>query len=434
MTETVTRADLAERFRLHNWSPYIPHQPQPKQHIFLLARQREVLYGGQVGGGKSDGLLMGALQDVEVPGYSALLLRRRYTDLVKAGALIYRSHQWLDPTDATFNQQQKQWTFPSGSTVEFGYITNDADLEQYQSAEYQYVGFDELTQFTLHQYTYMMSRVRRVVGVDAPLRIRAGTNPGGPGHEWVKSRFRLGSKHRTDPIPAKRLFIPAGLDDNRYLRKDEYEEGLSNLRSVTRQQLLHGDWDVNEEGTKFKRSWFPIVDATPTGLRLARYWDLASTEKDRSRESHDPDFTVGALVGISNDGTIYILDIVRDRTTPQGVDRMVSTTAARDGREVPIWMEQEPGASGVRTIDYFRRSVLQGFAFRPDKVSGSKELRANPLSSQAEAGNVVIVRGAWNEDWLAEAESFPIGEHDDQVDAVSGAYQMLTKHREWKVG
>jgi len=433
-----TRADLAAAFALHNWAPAVPHQPTPKQHIFLLADESEVLYGGQVGGGKSDGLLMGAAQDISVPGYAALLLRRRYSDLVKAGALISRSREWFAPMgNARWIAAEKKWEFQTSgrpASIEFGYIANDADLDQYQSAEYQYIGFDELTQFTKHQYTYMLSRRRRVEGLDVPLRIRAATNPGGIGHEWVKERFRLGTKYKGTTRHKGRLFIPAGLADNPYLDAASYEEGLMELGSVTRQQLMYGDWDVNEAGTKFKRSWFNIVDAAPTGLRSVRYWDLASTEKDVSKHSHDPDWTAGARVGLSGDGDIYILDIVKDRTTPKGVDRLVRHTAETDGREIVVWMEQEPGSSGVRTIDYFRRTVLGGFEFRPDKVSGSKELRANPLSSQAEAGNVHVVRAGWNEDWFDEAEAFPNGDHDDQVDAVAGAYQMLTTRREWEFG
>ena len=88
-------------------------------------------------------------------------------------------------------------------------------------------------------------------------------------------------------------------------------------------------------------------------------------------------------------------------------------------------MEQEPGASGVQAIDYYRREVLKGFDFHADKKASSKVLRTAPLASAAEAGNVRIVQGNWNEEFLDEFEVFPQGTHDDQVDAVSGAFEKL---------
>ena len=125
----------------------------------------ETLYGGAAGGGKSDWLLMSALDYVDVPGYAALLLRRTYQDLAKPGALIDRAHSWLHQTDARWNEQKKQWRFPSGAVIDFGYLEQANDVYQYQSAEYQMVGFDELTQFEEPQYLYLFSRLRRLRGV-----------------------------------------------------------------------------------------------------------------------------------------------------------------------------------------------------------------------------------------------------------------------------
>jgi hypothetical protein len=126
-------------------NPFIPHKPPPKQAEFLLKAEREALYGRAAGGGKSDALLMGALQWVEVPSYSALLLRRTYSDLAKAGALMDRAKEWLYHTAARPKDGGKKWVFPSGATLEFGYLDAETDKYQYQSAEYQYIAFDELT-------------------------------------------------------------------------------------------------------------------------------------------------------------------------------------------------------------------------------------------------------------------------------------------------
>ena len=397
-------------------NPWIPHDPTPKQAYFLLLPHREAFYGGAAGGGKSDALLMAALQYVDVPGYAAILFRRTYADLSLPGALMSRSHEWLGGK-AKWRDSTKTWIFPSGATLSFGYLETEKDKYRYQSAEFQFIGFDELTQFTETQYRYLFSRLRRLEGVDIPLRMRSASNPGGEGHEWVKQRFIVEGRSKGRP------FVPAKLDDNPYLDHEEYIKSLNELDPITREQLLKGDWTARETGNKFKREWFEIVDSYPADARMVRYWDLAATEP---KPGKDPDWTAGALLG-EKDGIYYIIDIKRTRATPQGVEKLIKQTAELDGKRVTIYMEQEPGSSGVNTIDYYRRRVLAGFAFYGNKTTGSKEIRANPVSSAAEAGNVKLVRCPWINDFLDEAELFPNGAHDDQVDAVSGAFEMLTR-------
>ena len=159
---------------------YIPHKPFDNQIDFLTYDAEELLYGGQAGGGKSNCLLMSALQYVDRPNYSALLLRRTYQDLSQPGAIMSRAKDWLSGfKEVNWNNQTKTFTFPSGATLSFGYLSHDNDLDQYQGAEFQFVGFDELTQFTEKQYTYLHSRLRKLKNSDVPLRMRAGTNPGG---------------------------------------------------------------------------------------------------------------------------------------------------------------------------------------------------------------------------------------------------------------
>src|SRR5262249_37129855 len=137
---------------------YVPHTPTDRQKLFLDLPHREAFYGGAAGGGKSDALLMGALEHVNEPGYAALILRRTFADLKKPKALLDRAKEWLSNTGATYNSQDHQWVFPSGAILAFGYLQNEDDKFQYQSAEYQYIAFDELTQFTETQYTYLFSR------------------------------------------------------------------------------------------------------------------------------------------------------------------------------------------------------------------------------------------------------------------------------------
>lgn len=408
---------------------YIPHVPTPKQARFLLEPAKEAMYGGAAGGGKSDALLMAALQYVHVPGYSAILFRRTYTDLALPGALMDRALQWLAPFldtgEVKWSEKHKTFTFPSGATISFAYLQHENDKYRYQGTDFQFIGFDELTQFTESQYRYLFSRLRKEEGFPVPLRMRVATNPGGIGHEWVKQRFIIEG-------PSKgRVFVPARMEDNPHLDQEEYERSLAMLDPVTRRQLRYGDWDAAPEGEKFKRSWFEIVSPSdvPRDARRVRYWDMAATEP---KPGEDPDWTVGARVA-EKDGIFFIEDIRRFRATPRKVEELIRETAEADGREVDIWMEQEPGSSGKIVIDHFRRKVLIGFTFRGNRATGSKETRANPVSAMAEAGNVKLVRGDWIGDFLDEAVQFPNGAHDDQVDAVSGAFEVLSRRNRPKV-
>lgn len=172
----------------------------------------------------------------------------------------------------------------------------------------------------------------------------------------------------------------------------------------------------------FKREWFEIVSDYPRKARQVRYWDLAATE---AKPGKDPDWTVGARVAEDN-GIYYVIDIRRIRSTPKGVEDLVHQTAELDGKAVIIHMEQEPGSSGVNTIDNYRRKVLKGYSFYGDKKTSNKVERAQPVSSAAEAGNVKLVKGSWNKDFLDEADPFPNGKHDDTVDGVSGAIAVLS--------
>ena len=183
---------------------------------------------------------MGALQHVDKPGYAALLLRRTYAELSKADSLIPRSHEWLSGTPAKWNEDRKTWTFPSGATIEFGHVENETDKYKYQSAAYQYVGFDELTSFSESIYEYIgFSRTRRKIESSVPIRTRSASNPGNIGHAWVQSRFL------DDPKPGV-FFIPAKAKDNPGLDVEEYEESLSTLPPALRRQLLDGDWGAIE--------------------------------------------------------------------------------------------------------------------------------------------------------------------------------------------
>jgi len=400
---------------------YIPHRPFMKQVHFLLTPQEEVLYGGQAGGGKSDAILMDALRHVSHAEYSALILRRTYADLALPGALMDRAASWLYNTDAKWDDRKKTWTFPSGATVTFGYLETENDKYRYQGTEFDYVAFDELTQFTETQYRYLFSRLRRLEGSEIPSRMRAGTNPGGVGHQWVKRRFIAVNDYNEKP------FIPASYLDNPHIDRADYESKLDKLDYVTRQQLKYGDWDVGIEGGLFKLKWFEnkFYRNVPRKIvKRCRYWDLAATKP--SKAGRDPDWTVGLLMEVDEANFCYVRDVKRMRGTPNEVEALILKTAQHDGYGVTVCMEEEPGSSGKIVANYYSR-LLPGFRFESIRNSGSKEDRAKRISAYSEQGFVYIMDAPWNEDFFEEIVAFPPDEggHDDQVDCFSGAFNYL---------
>jgi predicted phage terminase large subunit-like protein len=404
---------FAKTVLLNRW---IKQKPTAKQRAFLELDGLEALYGGAAGGGKSSCLLMAALQYVDEAGYNAIILRRTYRDLALPGALMDRSKEWLLGSAARWNEIEHCWTFPSGARLQFGYLESEADKYRYQGAEFQGIFPDELTQFTESQYTYLFSRLRRLKESNVPLRLWGASNPGGLGHNWVKQRFIVeGEKYG-------RAFVPARLKDNPFLDQASYELSLQKLDPVTRKQLLEGCWEA-QVGTMFHRDWFRVVEPqdVPSDLRKIRFWDLASTEADRGK---DPDWTAGVLAALDK-GQLYVFDVVHFRGSPKQTEDKIRKTAEDDGKDVQVWMEEEGGSSGKIASDHYARHVLLGFNFHAIRSTGDKVTRAGPLSSCTERRNVLLVRGNWINAFLDEAEVFPEGEHDDQIDASSNALNTL---------
>jgi predicted phage terminase large subunit-like protein len=411
-------------FELIEENPYIPVTPTEKQFEFLSNFNPEIMYGGAAGGGKSAAILMSALMFVRESNYNALILRRNYAQLALPGALIDLSKEWLQNEEyivthggsvPKWNDNDKKWTFESGATLTFGYLDCENDKYRYQGAAFDFVGFDELTQFTESNYKYLFSRNRKSVESDIPLRFRCGSNPGGIGHEWVKSRFVAN-------VLSKFKFVSAKLEDNPHLDKASYEKNLEELDPVTRKQLREGDWEVSAAGNFFPRHKFIVTESQPNRGRIVRYWDFAATKQ---KEGQDPDWTVGVKM-LCNQGQYWILDVIRGRYNPATLEQVVKQAAEMDGKNVEIFIEEEPGSSGKIVSDHYIRNVLQGYTIKAIKPTGDKANRAKPFSAAVENDNVHIMRAAWNENFLDECSVFPQpGFHDDQPDAASGAFDQL---------
>lgn len=410
---------------------YCPIDPNPKQELFLRRDELEVFFGGAAGPGKSWGLLMAALQYVDVPGYEALILRTVLQDHKKSKALIPVSHSWLGGTSANWNGSLNQWTFPSGATLSFGYARNLADLSHFKGPAYSFVGFDELTEFDEAVYLGM-SRVLRDAplmgesGVRVPLRKRSASNPGGPGHGWVKSRFI-----HDESRDKKAVFIPATIRDNPHMDYDEYLLSLAHLSPIDQMRLINGDWDVMEEGGKFDRHKFKVIDnfeMTPS-QRAVRYWDLAGTEPGPA--NLDPDYTVGLRMDMDAQGIFTIRNIVRGRWNDTEVERVIQNVASQDGRGVPIFIEQDPGQAGKSQLSHYKRNVLRGYICHAGQTringkNAAKEVRARPVAAAVGNDLVRIVRSDNLNEFLDEVSIFPNGSHDDCVDTLSGAHTALT--------
>ena len=249
-----------------------------KQKAFIDASEAEVLFGGAAGGGKSYGQMVDALLfALRYPGSKQLVLRRTFAELDKS--LIRLSLSLFPNSIYSFNSSSHTGKFINGSCVDFGYCATENDVYQYQSAEYDVIRFDELTHFTEAQYIYLISRVR---GANSfPKQIKSSTNPGGIGHGWVKRRFVDASeagKRFVGEDGLERIFIPALLDDNKFLSEGDpkYRERLLALPEREKKALLYGDWNIFEGQyfTEWKREIHVIAPfEIPRGWRKFRTID-----------------------------------------------------------------------------------------------------------------------------------------------------------------
>lgn len=175
-------------------------------------------------------------------------------------------------------------------------------------------------------------------------------------------------------------------------------------------------------GGMFKKEWFHIAPAAPVGCRWVRGWDLAATD------SASAAYTAGVLIGQAPDGRFYIADSTRIQGTAAQVENLLTATASQDGVSVKGSIPQDPGQAGKMQAGYYVKQ-LAGYDYRASPESGDKETRAGPLAAQAEAGNVFLVKGDWNREFMEELALFPAGKWKDQVDAASRAFGELATKR-----
>lgn len=221
--------------------------------------------------------------------------------------------------------------------------------------------------------------------------------------------------------------------DNPFLSEDAISELEGTIAPAERPQEIGGEFITPDAlGSFFKREWFELVSEPPRVVKAVRGWDFAATEP--SVDNQNPDWTVGALMGVTADGRVVILDLVMDRKGPPGVDSLLERTKARDGSSVTQVIPVDPAAAGKTAAHHFKRGPLAGVpvvTYPQTRVQGNKATRATPFSIAAGAAvegkpGVMVARGQWNDWMFAQLTPFPNPRvHDDAVDALAAAYNHL---------
>lgn len=451
-------------------SPYLSPQPGP-QTAFMCSPADIVIFGGAAGGGKSYALLMEGLRHKDIAGFSGVVFRKNYTQITASGGLwdaaskLYSQVQGAKPKKTP----KLHWLFsPSNARMHFAHLEREEDLMSWQGTEICYLAFDELTHFSRHQFLYMLSRNRSTCGIRP--YVRATCNPdsdswvaefiswwinqdtGYPIYErsgvirymcvvndtiyWGSNPHELAQEHGVNVEECKSVtFIASKLTDNKVLmaKDPSYMANLKALAEIDKERLLYGNWKIRPAaGMYFKTEQFTFVDAVPKNIiAYARSWDLAATEP--TPLNPDPDATAGVLMGLLDDGRVIVLDVKRKQIKANDARNLLRNMAAIDQGKykfVQITIPQDPGQAGKAQAQSLV-SMLAGYSVEIVSPTGSKEVRATPFASQVQAGNVLILKGEWNDMYLAELESFPESKHDDMVDASSDAFNKLMHATNW---
>ena len=385
------------------------------QTEFLASPAFEAFFGGAAGPGKSSALLMGSLRFLEEPSYRALLLRRTFPELQRS--LIDRSRLWFTRAGGTYREDKHVWTFPSGAMVEFGHLEYAHSVHAYQSAEYQYIGFDELTSFLKSQYVYMLSRARSSAGI--PVRIRSASNPGGVGHDWVMKRWapwldktavkqaRAGEvlhyvnagdgEHwceKDTPGALSRVFIPGRVTDNPHLIKNDpgYIDRLNGLDRVTRAQLLDGDWQARIEGALWNHELIEkhrITDDDYAKIRPIRLVVAVDPSGSAKRTADIAGISVDAIgecpcgsPGVQPHG--FVLKDLSGRYSPRDMgERAIS--AYHHHRADRLVAEDNFGG---KIIEDLVQLIDDRVAYKAVHASRGKIIRAEPIAALYEQGRI----------------------------------------------
>lgn len=448
-------------------------RPQPgPQEMFLASSADIAIYGGAAGGGKTYGLTLEAMRHVDVEGFGAIVFRRLSNQLTGSGS-IWQEAAGMYPIKGGEPRlgEYMDWTFPSGATIEFSHLQQQKHIGSHLSKQYALIIWDQLEQFEEVMFWELFGRNRSTCGVTPYMRAACTPDPEcflyrndegliawwiGPDGYPIESRsgvVRWFVRAADDTLvwgdtkeevrrkapqicdenpdaPVSLTFIGAKLEDNPALtlKDPSYLSKLLLLPRVQRERKLKGNWKIRASaGTMFRRSWYEIVDDRPKRpLVRVRAWDLAAS--DPTPANPDPAYTAGVCYSRDRDGTFFVEHVERQQIGSAGVERMMVNTARLDAEDYPMTIQamwQDPGGAGKYQRKRFSK-LMARWSFHSEVARENKVTYAEPVSSQCEQGNVKLVRGPWNEAYIAEHEAFPDGSKKDQVDATSLAHIVCT--------
>lgn len=458
-------------------------RPQPgPQELFLSTPADIAVIGGSVFGGKTFALLYEPLRHVANKSFTFVAFRRTTPEIRNPGGMWDESIKMYPLAGGVDREGVMEWTFPSGAKGKLAGMQYESDVLGWKGAQVALMLFDQLEEFTEKQFFYMLSRNRSTSGVRPYVRASCNPDPDSfvatflswwidqdTGYaidersgtirwfvrvndemHWASvvcsrdqysqyrtiaedARAELVEKLGNDGNFAKSVtFVRSKLSDNKLGVKLDpgYEANVRAMSHVEQERLLGGNWKIRAAaGLVFNRGWFEIVDAAPVNATRVRGWDKAGT-------AGGGDWTAGVKIARAN-GIYYVEDVERGQWGAGDREAIIKQTAEFDKITTAQWIEQEPGSGGKDSAKATVRN-LAGFSVRAQPVTGDKIERANPFAAQAQAGNVKIVRGEWNESYLRELHAFPTkGVPDDQVDASSLAFSKVaipgieTDPRKW---
>lgn len=438
-------------------------KPQPgPQEAALASTADVVIMGGAKGGGKSWTMRVAPVRYLHVPGFHAVVFRRTLKQVTNSGGMWDKSYEVYPYLGGKENKQSLRWRFPKGSSIMFSYLMFEKDSRNWFGTETAMYLIDQLEEFTKQQFLDLLGCMRTTCGVrtqmfctcnpDADSWLATFVEPwlapdgyvdldqnGTIKHftvvegefTWVDADWRDAAGNP----PKSATYISADVYDNKILLESDpnYLSSLMAQSSVDRERFLGirgrgGNWKAKmEAGKVFKSHWFKIHRRLPPHSKAewVRFWDLAA--KVPEQKGDDPDYTVGALLAklTCASNTIYVVvDVIRERRSPAGVDELMRETAIADGQQVPVRWFRDPAQAGIYQENALRKNLAGFSAYGVLDPLGKKE-RINPLSKAVEFGDVVLKDGEWNQTVINECVGFPDAKHDDIPDAIAGGYNYL---------
>lgn len=461
--------------------------PMPgKSSQFYNSNVDLCIFGGAAGSGKSMSLLLDFAkpQYLRNPYYNAVIFRRTYQDITKAGGLWDESKRIYPLTGGIATQKPPTWRWEKGSSLAFAHLIHEDTVYEYQGAQINRIGFDELTHFSNPaMFWYMFTRARSMSGIKPA--VRATCNPdadswvaefiqwywnpetgypieersgvvryflrrGDSDIQWASTKEELIDRYRDElelvcakskglvtpsDLVKSFTFIAASVYDNPKLLEanPSYLAELMAQHPVERERLLHGNWKIRyEAGTVFSGNWFKIIDEMPSvPMWSVRFWDLAATAKEVA--DADACYTVG--LQIAQIGTyFYIMDCIIEQRKAGDIEELLTETAEWDGDRVVVRWELEGASAGKMVEQSIRDAILERCPNHDAKACrpmGDKLTRALPAAKEAAAGRVFLLRGDWNDKFLNAVQKFDGGRKrtnplvNDIVDAFSGGFNTV---------